>query len=493
MHGNEMVRRTFSLLSSNLGEATRWCIKSLAELNNKKLVLLEESFINASNASFRKQQRPSLSPSLQNRPSRDVAKILLQEICIRLKRQNEICADMISHVESEAMHDEVDRSNLAATDGKRSVIKAVNSPLRNFKDQNLSCQVVRREEQKSLKLLQNLQRLHTDTHQLAMGLIHGPNTVCQRFNKADQTIVEAVMEQIRSRHANTVEDLADVVLGLRKASDLKQHHHWQHDSGHKDFSVKSNTNDNSDDYHDELLRLIDSFLRGRNGVQLLCDHYIGFCKGRPHGAISANVNVWDVTHEAFLEAQHLCDANHGFSPELAPHPTYNNTSAPFLHVIRPWVYHSLVEIFKNAMTSSVEKSKRLSSEFPSMTPSIQVQISQNSDEQLTFIHVIDEGVGLNDHSRRKAFSFAETSQSRRWDRLQDQQSYAAVRAPLASLGVGLPLSRTMMRMFGGDITLLENKNHGCTATLILSTDPTILEYDDSTRKTHYSQTTRCLQ
>ena len=87
----------------------------------------------------------------------------------------------------------------------------------------------------------------------------------------------------------------------------------------------------------------------------------------------------------------------------------------------------------------------------------------------------NEGVGLNDHSRRKAFSFAETSQSHRWDRLQDQQSYAAVRAPLASLGVGLPLSRTMMRMFGGDITLQENKSHGCTATLIISTDPTILE------------------
>lgn len=376
---------------------------------------------------------------------------------------------MILRVQSEAMQDEEDRTNVAETNGKRNVIKAVNSPLRNFKHEKLF-PIVRREEQKSLKLLQNLQRLHTDTHQLAMSLMHGSNTVCQRFNKADQTIVEAVIEQIRSRHANTVEDLADVVIGLRKASDWKQHRQQKHYTGHQYFADRSK----SDDSQEELLRLIDLFLRGRNGVQLLCDHYIGFCKGRPHGAISANVNIWDVTQEAFLEAQHLCDANHGVSPELAPHPI-NNTAAPVLHIIRPWVYHSLVEIFKNAMTSSVEKSKISSSESPPMPPSIRVQISHDSDKQLILIHVIDEGVGLNDHSRRKAFSFAETSQSHRWDRLQDQQSYAAVRAPLASLGVGLPLSRTMMRMFGGDITLQENKSHGCTATLIISTDPTILE------------------
>lgn len=476
-----MVRRMFSSISSNFGEATRWCIKSLAEMNKNKLVL-EANIINNQNNPFLLSTKRSLYPpsSPKNKPSSGVAKILLREICLRLARQNGLCAEMLSHVAAETADNEVKQNKPAITKNHNKqgrVIKAVNSSLKSFKEEKTT-QLIRIEEQKALKLLQNLHRLHTDTYQLANNLIQENNIVCQRFNNADQNIIEAAMEQIRSRHANTVEDLADVVVGLRKFYDLKQHRQQLQYKGHKTLLASTCTHDSRDERHQTLLPLIDTFLRGRNGIQLLCDHYIGFCKGRPHGGISANVNIWDVAQEAFLEAQHLCDANHGFSPELVPAQEHDAYIPP-LHMIRPWVYHALVEVFKNAMTSSVEKSKRLSSVPSSMQlrppPPIQVRISHDADQQLTSIQVIDEGIGLNDHSRQKAFIFAETSQSRRWDRLHDQQSYAAVRAPLASLGVGLPLSRTMMQMFGGDITLLENKFHGCTATLVLSNDPTVLE------------------
>eukprot|EP00590_Aulacoseira_subarctica_P003865 CAMPEP_0172421656 /NCGR_PEP_ID=MMETSP1064-20121228/7891_1 /TAXON_ID=202472 /ORGANISM="Aulacoseira subarctica , Strain CCAP 1002/5" /LENGTH=372 /DNA_ID=CAMNT_0013162169 /DNA_START=47 /DNA_END=1165 /DNA_ORIENTATION=+ len=343
-----------------------------------------------------------------------------------------------------------------AINKQRKIIKAVNVSIavdKQKEQQLILQQLCVLEEQKSLKLLHSLRRLHADTLQLAENLLTN-SIICERFNNADQNIVEATMEQIRSRHANTVEDLAEVVVALRKVSDVTDVH-----------------KDNDEHQHKKLLLLVESFLHGRCSIQLLCDHYVGFCKGRPHGEVSANVNLWEVAHEASLEAQYVCDANLGMAPEVIVQGERNNV--PLMHLIRPWVHHSLVEMCKNAMASSVEKSKI-------DTPPIQLHIAHNSDQRTTTIQVIDQGIGLNDHSRGKAFTFAETSHARRWDRLLEQQSYAPVREPLASLGVGLPFSRALMQIFGGDVTLTENSNApGCTATLLISTDPTVLEKEAS--------------
>jgi hypothetical protein len=80
-------------------------------------------------------------------------------------------------------------------------------------------------------------------------------------------------------------------------------------------------------------------------------------------------------------------------------------------------------------------------------------------------------MGIEDEGR--AFGFARSSSQVRWDRLHDQQLYAAVRQPLGSLGVGLTLSRLMMRAFGGDLSLSNNGGivgNGCTAMLLIYYD-----------------------
>jgi hypothetical protein len=72
---------------------------------------------------------------------------------------------------------------------------------------------------------------------------------------------------------------------------------------------------------------------------------------------------------------------------------------------------------------------------------------------------MDQGLGLDHAGIQRAFQFAESSSQQRWDRLDEQQSYGMVRAPIGSLGVGLPLSRMMMQMFGGDVRL-ERREEG---------------------------------
>ena len=103
--------------------------------------------------------------------------------------------------------------------------------------------------------------------------------------------------------------------------------------------------------------------------------------------------------------------------------------------------------------------------------------STDGSDRYLRIRITDRGIGLED--REQAFGFARSSSPKRWDRLQEQQSYAAVRQPLGSLGVGLPLSRLMMRVFGGDLELSNNDGEGeggigdgCTATLTISYDDT---------------------
>ena len=82
----------------------------------------------------------------------------------------------------------------------------------------------------------------------------------------------------------------------------------------------------------------------------------------------------------------------------------------------------------------------------------------------------DMEMDIEDEGR--AFSFACSLSQERWDRLHNQQSYAAMRQPLSSLGVGLMLSRLMMRVFEGDLYLSNNGcviSYGCTATLLIRT------------------------
>lgn len=263
--------------------------------------------------------------------------------------------------------------------------------------------------------------------------------------------------------------------------------------------------------------LVDSFLRERLGIQLLCDHYVALNKqmkmqtNRTNGGggVSVNCNFIDVLNDAIIEAHHVCDANLGIAPEV--YIALENTAiegnmicirsgiiddmAVNITLVRPWVHHVLVEVLKNAMSSNVEKHllETCKSNKVTMPPCIYVRL--HDTDQSLICEIMDQGVGFNgDEFAEKAFEFAFSSSGKRWDRLEEQQSYAMVRSPLGSLGVGLTLSRMMMQIFGGDLSLQSRTSglilgrektrdsdlvleSGCTATVVLSRDPSVLEWN----------------
>jgi pyruvate dehydrogenase kinase 2/3/4 len=266
----------------------------------------------------------------------------------------------------------------------------------------------------------HLHYLHRDTEQLCRQLLSSP--VLQRWNSADQDIVSKTLEQIRDRHATTLERLVDLKLESDEKNDI---------------------------------------LRVRYSIQLLCDHYVKLYKNKDAGAITTIENASDLLDPAISQAQQVCESHWMMAPEV--HLQRANPSKP-LTLVLPWVHHTLVELLKNTFHATLQRHSR-------DPPPVQITLS--SDDDAVCVTLQDHGIGLPDSGN--LFAWGYSSAGRRWDRLDEQQSYAAVRSPMSSLGVGLSASRLMMQHFGGNVTLSSSQDEGAVARIYLPFRDDVLE------------------
>lgn len=374
------------------------------------------------------------------------AGLLLHDVSVRLADQYNVCEDLIAYL-SRTSEDGIElKGDKQQLTHRKRVIRAVNTNLARLNWKQAQKEQRDRDQclQKALRDVKNLQRVHEDTFSLSHGLMEGNSDVLRRFSHADRHLIFVTFEQVRSRHASTIETLADIVIDLR-----------QNGMANK-----------------EIDDLTDLFLRGRLGVQLLCDHYVSIHAEKPNGGVSVDCLLEDVVDDAVTEAKHLCDAHYENIPEVF---TFVPSDAR-ISLIRPWIHHALVELLKNAMASSFDA---LVESGNGRLPSIHVCLDETDD--FVLLSVLDQGTGVKNLD--EAFQFASSSAESRWDRLDEQQSYAMVRSPLQSLGVGLPLSRMLLQHFGGNLALTNRESaaaadglhSGCTATIYLSTDDSIAE------------------
>ena len=342
------------------------------------------------------------------------------------------------------------------------MIKACNFPVSMpIKEYSYRVKTSKSEREKASKCLQDLIQLHENTFMLSYEVLNGDGrTILQSFSVPNKYYVNGIFDQIETRHGNSVETLADAVISARHSEELIE----PLSNSQIGFTGLGLLNGDS----------IESYLHSRLLIQLLCEHYISLNKGKPEGAISLDADLIDVIQDAIQDANQICDANLGICPDVIIQPIENEENADFVArpLIRSWSHHAIVELAKNAMKSNVEKWQQESSTTrDQLPPSVHIKVSRNADH--LSIQVIDQGVGLNEERKQKAFQFASSSSQKRWDRLEAQQSYAAVREPLGSLGVGLPMSRMMLRVFGGDLDLVNRDEGGCTATMKILYDDTI--------------------
>lgn len=281
----------------------------------------------------------------------------------------------------------------------------------------------------------HLQYLHRDTERLCRQLLSSPSQIIQRWTSADQNVICKTLEQIRDRHATTLERFVD----LETTS--------PHDK-------------------EELLRV-------RYSIQLLCDHYVKNFKNDGVGAVTSIENVSDLLDPAISQAQQVCESHWLISPEVRIAQDEEIHETP-ITVVLPWIHHTLVELIKNAFHSTL---KRQSSD----PQPLQVTISCPKAENSVCVDIRDYGIGLpSEASLSQApnlFEWGYSSAASRWDRLNEQQSYANVRSPMSSLGVGLPASRLMVQHFGGDVTLTSPRDEygGAIARIFLPLRDDVLE------------------
>lgn len=462
-----------------------WSIQSLANLNENSIAdnatSLTVNGIEQSSA----QIKASYTNTFMNKQSivqRNVAEQLLGDVKLRLAGQHSKCLTLMDQIRQRYGREHewstkkpVFGSNnnmlLSENTGRPRIIKALNQPVRNINylkfAKNLQSNL-----KKIMRSLENIESLHSDTYLISYQLLANDGPAFKRFTKADQNLIASTFEQIRSRHASSVETLADVVIGLRECDYL------------------SNISDNrkqDNQIEDEFLpheRSIDHFLRARLGVQLLCDHYMALHKCKPTGVISLDCNFAEVLEAAVTEAKVICTQNMLTAPDVDI--SFESNTGGEMTIIRPWMHHVLVEILKNAMASSVQRTLNEKLLFENSPPPILIKVMEKKYYYDCLI--CDNGVGLTEESMERAFRFAETSSLRRWDRMENQQSYAAPQTvPLGGLGVGIPLSAMMMQMFGGNLflanrstTLKEEKKSeendsetGCIVTLRIMKDQSI--------------------
>lgn len=269
--------------------------------------------------------------------------------------------------------------------------------------------------------------IHRDTCRLAEQLLENPRP-WQRSSNADRHTIQSIFAEISARHSKTIERVVELV-----EADPDSH------------------------------ASAEQFLRQRQGIQLLCHHHTELEKERPGGAVRRQLRINDIVDEAIVESSHVVDAHLLTCPPVNVHGTIQATT------IRSWLQHSLVELLKNAMAATVQQHGASLPELPA------IEIHLQTTNQMTTIEIVDSGTGIRDE--QKAFRIGHTSQRKHWDRLDEQQSYAAVRSPLSSLGVGLSVARHQSEHFGGSLSLVNNTSSqtGCTARLLLPVDETLLE------------------
>jgi pyruvate dehydrogenase kinase 2/3/4 len=299
---------------------------------------------------------------------------------------------------------------------------------------------------KSLKMLL---QLHENTYILPHEIIE--TDFFEGFSsRPKQIYVRQMVDDIMTRHGASVDTFADAAIASRNIENQIPN------ILRRQFRADA-----------DILQNPEPFLHSRLLIQLLCEHYVSLNKCKPTGAVSIGADILDIVDDATTEAKHVADANLGIAPEvrLRCEDEHNFVPPP---IIRSWLHHAIMEVTKNAIMSTVEKWDQQPSHYKEPLPSnIMIDVSRDAD--FMYLRVVDNGLGLNADRSEKAFRFAASSSQKRWDRLDEQQSYAAVRQPLGSLGVGLSLSNLMMKCFGGSISL--NNNHrqpGCTATLKLN-------------------------
>ncbi|XP_041372046.1 pyruvate dehydrogenase (acetyl-transferring) kinase isozyme 3, mitochondrial-like isoform X2 [Gigantopelta aegis] len=246
-----------------------------------------------------------------------------------------------------------------------------------------------------------------------------------------------MLVQIRNRHTNVVETMAQGIMEMKDAHGI------------------DSTSENRIQY------FLDRFYMSRISIRMLINqHTLLFgseISNHPRhiGCIDPKCNVLHVVEDAYENAKFLCDQYYMVSPEVDIKCVNDHDKEPVIQIVYvpSHLYHMLFELLKNAMRAVVEKYLEEDD-----VPKLKIIIVKGK-EDLT-IKLSDQGGGIPRLKLDLLFQYMYSTAP-----LPCRTEEGS--APLAGYGYGLPLSRLYARYFQGDLILTSIEGYGTDAIIYL--------------------------
>ena len=269
----------------------------------------------------------------------------------------------------------------------------------------------------------------------------------------DEQAFASLLENLHTKHSSVLVQMAKGAYELREAVKNGEICGSTTETGQLlDF-------ENMDDCH----KFLDRFYMSRIGIRVLAGQYLALREKPPPnyiGMICTHTSPYEIVDHAARNATMMCERTFCRAPQVEIQGS--------LHLTFPYIpthlHYILLELLKNAMRAVMEKHGMVAN----MTlPPIKVIIADGTENEDVVIKVSDEGGGICRSQMEKIWSYLYTTADPaiQHDMLADHSSCSA--SPLAGLGYGLPISRSYLRYFGGDLDLMSMEGHGADAFVYL--------------------------
>eukprot|EP00612_Vaucheria_litorea_P003343 CAMPEP_0171461920 /NCGR_PEP_ID=MMETSP0945-20130129/6168_1 /TAXON_ID=109269 /ORGANISM="Vaucheria litorea, Strain CCMP2940" /LENGTH=382 /DNA_ID=CAMNT_0011988349 /DNA_START=180 /DNA_END=1328 /DNA_ORIENTATION=- len=268
--------------------------------------------------------------------------------------------------------------------------------------------------------------------------------------KDEEVTFAKLLKDIYARHAPVLTTMAKGVWELRESLKL----------------VPKNMSQEQFYDLDQLHNFLDGFYMSRIGIRILIGHYLALREGGPNetnsdwiGMVCQKTSPKCVADSAIEDAKFVCARQYGDAPDVTIHGRLDLTF-PF---IPSHLHYILMELIKNSMRATVEYHGIDDiDEYP-----IKIVIADGEENEDVVIKVADEGGGIRRSNMNRVWSYlfttADPSVQKGFVDLSHVQSDHDRDSPLAGLGYGLPISRSYVRYFGGDLSIMSMEGYGTDA------------------------------
>ena len=289
-------------------------------------------------------------------------------------------------------------------------------------------------------LSKDLNQIYNATYSSLSKQTDPSSVLLTRYNQLDRQNIRHMVNDVKLRHSLTaVEYLHDIAI-VSESHDEPIHH------------LLSN--------HFELLLLSDHLYELLNPK----------CSTPATTLLTSPKQLSDlissVVDESLFSFSVLFPDLHNIKVEVQIEPNIKFTSSNRKYIIvNSTIRYVLSELIKNAISAT--RSHLGDEEFAS--PVVSVFINPTNFDLV--LSVCDSGGGLPSPPE-ELFRFGQSKT--KYDRIEEQTSYAAARDPLQGVGVGLALSKITLESQGLGSLKLFNRvppDHGCVATINLKNDP----------------------